>query len=223
MSKSSFAARSHIRNAVLCALATLTLAACGSEDGASSAAAAATTSSDTTVASTNVGMIDRSAEIDTSATPGSNTAASSSTTASTTASNTASSGSTASTTGTGSGTGSSAGTHTGTTTVGSGTTASTGNKSTAPVKSTTTSGVATLDWMPPTENTDGSSLTDLAGYTVYYGTSPNNLTQSVKVTNPGLTAYTVSDLPSGTWYFAVTSYSASGVESTRTSTISTTI
>jgi hypothetical protein len=77
--------------------------------------------------------------------------------------------------------------------------------------------------MPPTENTDGSVLTNLAGYTVYYGTSPGNLTQSVKVTNPGLTAYTMSNLPSGTWYFAVTSYSSAGIESSRSGIVSTTI
>jgi len=88
---------------------------------------------------------------------------------------------------------------------------------------TTVNGVATLDWLPPTENSDGSTLTNLAGYTVYYGTSPDNLAQSVKVTNPGLTAYAVTGLTSGTWYFAVTSYSADGVESSRTTTVSTKI
>ena len=66
-------------------------------------------------------------------------------------------------------------------------------------------------------------MTNLAGYTVYYGTSPDNLTQSVKVTNPGLTAYTLSNLASGTWYFAVTSYSSAGIESTRSAVISTKI
>jgi hypothetical protein len=80
-----------------------------------------------------------------------------------------------------------------------------------------------LDWMPPTENEDGSVLTNLAGYTIYYGTSASNLTQSVKVTNPGLSAYTLSNLASGTWYFAVTSYSATGVESARSGVVSTTI
>jgi hypothetical protein len=77
--------------------------------------------------------------------------------------------------------------------------------------------------MPPTENTDGSVLTNLAGYTVYYGTSASNLTQSVKITNPGLTACTLSNLPSGTWYFAVTSYSSTGIESSRSGVVSTTI
>jgi hypothetical protein len=94
-------------------------------------------------------------------------------------------------------------------------------KTAAPVK--TVNGIATLDWLPPTENSDGSVLTNLAGYTVYYGTSPDNLAQSVKVTNPGLTAYAVTGLTSGTWYFAVTSYSADGVESSRTTTVSTQI
>ncbi len=84
-------------------------------------------------------------------------------------------------------------------------------------------GTATLDWTPPTLNSDGTALTDLAGYTVYYGTAPDKLSQSVKVTNPGLSAFTVSNLASGTWYFAISAYSTSGTESVRTDVISTTI
>jgi Fibronectin type III domain len=84
-------------------------------------------------------------------------------------------------------------------------------------------GSATLDWTPPTENTDGSALANLAGYNIYYGTSPDSLTLSVKVTNPGLTAYTLTDLAPGTWYFAVTSYSSAGAESVRTGMLSTTL
>ena len=86
-----------------------------------------------------------------------------------------------------------------------------------------TSGVATLDWEPPTRNSDGSVLTDLAGYTVYYGTSPTNLSQKVKIGNPGLSAYTLTNLAPGTWYFAVTTSSASGSESALSTIISTTI
>jgi cell division septation protein DedD len=86
---------------------------------------------------------------------------------------------------------------------------------------TPSSGTVTVDWMPPTENTDGSVLTNLAGYEIYYGTDPNNLTKSVKVTNAGLTAYTMSDLASGTWYFAIAALSSTGAESTRTQMIST--
>ena len=99
--------------------------------------------------------------------------------------------------------------------------ASTGT--TTPSPKPVSTGTVTLDWTPPTENSDGSALTNLAGYTVYYGTSPDKLTESVKVTNPGLTAYTVSNLASGTWYFAVSSYSSAGVESVRSGVISTQI
>ena len=31
-------------------------------------------------------------------------------------------------------------------------------------------GSMSLSWTPPTQNTDGSALTDLAGYKLYYGT-----------------------------------------------------
>jgi hypothetical protein len=94
------------------------------------------------------------------------------------------------------------------------------SNATPPSNTKSSTGTATLDWTPPTENSDGSVLTDLAGYTVYYGTSPNNLTQSVKIGNPGLTAYTMTNLPAGTWYFAVTSYSTTGAESARSGVIS---
>jgi hypothetical protein len=102
----------------------------------------------------------------------------------------------------------------------------TANAALAPFTVTVTqasNGVATLDWTPPTENTDDTTLTNLAGYNIYYGTSATSLTESVKVTNPGLTAYTLTNLSPGTWYFAVTSYSSTGVESARTGTVSTTL
>jgi hypothetical protein len=76
-----------------------------------------------------------------------------------------------------------------------------------------TSGTATLNWTAPVTNTDGSALTDLAGYHIYYGTSPSALSTAIDVANPGTTTYTVSGLASGTWYFAVNAYTTSGLES----------
>jgi hypothetical protein len=209
MTLNAFAARSHIRNVLLCALATLALAACGAEGGSSSAAAVSTTDSNDSVASLvqpNVGMIDRSEGIDDAASAHAGVI-----TATATAS--ASTGSTS--------TGGASGSVpvVSTTTPASGTTVGSTAKVTTPVQTAST-GVATLDWTPPTENTDGSVLTNLAGYTVYYGSSPDDLSKTIKVTNAGLTAYTVTDLPAGTWYFAVTSYSSAGVESSRSGTIS---
>ena len=43
-------------------------------------------------------------------------------------------------------------------------------------------GDATLAWDPPTTNADGSPLTDLAGYKIYYVTTSGNYTNSITVT-----------------------------------------
>jgi hypothetical protein len=86
-----------------------------------------------------------------------------------------------------------------------------------------TPGSATVSWVAPTENVNGTALTDLAGYNVYYGTNSASLNQKVAVSNAGATAYTVSGLTSGTWYFAVTSYTSEGVESARSPLSSKTI
>jgi hypothetical protein len=71
-------------------------------------------------------------------------------------------------------------------------------------------GSATLSWTPPTRNTDGSALTNLAGYRVVYGRSSSTLDQIVQIANPGVSTYTVTGLSSGAWYFAVRAYSSSG-------------
>jgi hypothetical protein len=74
-------------------------------------------------------------------------------------------------------------------------------------------GSATLSWTPPTANTDGSQLTTLAGYRIYYGTSQSNLDQQVQIANPGISSYQLDDLTAGTWYFSVHSYTSDGTES----------
>ena len=84
-------------------------------------------------------------------------------------------------------------------------------------------GAATLSWNPPTENADGSSLIDLAGYRIYYGRNPDNLTQVVVLNNPGLTRYVVENLTPARWHFEMTSVNTEGVESRRTPTASKTI
>jgi hypothetical protein len=74
-------------------------------------------------------------------------------------------------------------------------------------------GTALVSWLPPTENTDGSPLLDLAGYKIYYGTSSGSYTSNVNVSSPGTTSYLLEDLGSSDWYFAMTAYNSMGVES----------
>ena len=71
---------------------------------------------------------------------------------------------------------------------------------------------AILSWYAPKTNADGTPLTDLAGYKVYYGPSSGNYTQTIDVGNA--TAIQIDSLAAGTWYFAVTAYDSSGNEST---------
>jgi hypothetical protein len=68
-------------------------------------------------------------------------------------------------------------------------------------------------WTPPTQNDDGSTLTDLSGYKIHYGTTSKTYTQSVSVNNAGLTRYQLDSMPSGKIYIAMTAVNAAGAES----------
>lgn len=74
-------------------------------------------------------------------------------------------------------------------------------------------GTATLSWLPPSQNTDGSAVTDLAGYRILYGKSASSLDQTVSINTISITSYIVENLSSGTWYFAVVAINQLGVES----------
>ena len=81
----------------------------------------------------------------------------------------------------------------------------------------------TLSWSAPSENTNGSALTNLAGYEIYYGTDPSDLTQQISINTVGIMDYVVSNLSSGTWYFEVVAVNSAGEKSAPTSIVSTTI
>jgi hypothetical protein len=74
-------------------------------------------------------------------------------------------------------------------------------------------GYATIRWTPPTTNTDGSALTNLASYKIRYGTNRSSLDRSVLVDDPTRRSHTINSLGTGTWYFAVRAVNTSNVES----------
>ena len=76
-----------------------------------------------------------------------------------------------------------------------------------------TTGAATLSWSPPTENVDGTPLTNLAGYRVLYGQASASLNQQVDIPTAGVTSAVIEGLASGTWYFAVKAYTTANVMS----------
>jgi hypothetical protein len=76
-----------------------------------------------------------------------------------------------------------------------------------------TLGSATLSWEAPTQNEDGTTLTDLAGFKVYYGPAVDNYPNVATINNPTVTTYLVENLSPGTWFFVVTAFNFSDDES----------
>jgi hypothetical protein len=95
---------------------------------------------------------------------------------------------------------------------------STGSMSSAPLNergrpAINLPGSVTLSWIPPTENTNGTPLTDLAGYHIRYGTNPVDLGKSIDLSGTNTTAYEITGLAPGTYYFAISAYTTMGAES----------
>jgi len=74
-------------------------------------------------------------------------------------------------------------------------------------------GSTTVSWTAPTTNMDGSTLLNLAGFRVYYGTSSTALSSSTTIDDMTRRSATISSLAPGTWYFAVRAFNSSNAES----------
>jgi hypothetical protein len=84
-------------------------------------------------------------------------------------------------------------------------------------------GSTTVSWTKPTQNSDNSALTNLAGFKVLFGNSASALNQSQAVNSATATSTTIAALGSGTWYFAVRAVNSAGVESDNSSVVSKTV
>jgi hypothetical protein len=85
-----------------------------------------------------------------------------------------------------------------------------------------TNGVS-VAWTPPTQNADGSTLTDLSGYKIHYGAVSGDYTGSVSVNSAGITRYELDTLPKGKSYIAMTAVNAAGAESDFSKEVSVTV
>jgi hypothetical protein len=74
----------------------------------------------------------------------------------------------------------------------------------------------TLRWQAPTQNVDGSDLTDLAGFVIYWDTTSRGYASggggSFVINSPSTTEWEVTAAP-GTYYFAMTAFDADNNES----------
>lgn len=84
-------------------------------------------------------------------------------------------------------------------------------------------GSTRLSWQAPTTRTDGTPLTNLAGYRIRYGNSSGNYPNVITIANGTVTSAVVSNLLPGTYFFVTTAYDAAGYESNFSSQVSTTI
>jgi hypothetical protein len=83
-------------------------------------------------------------------------------------------------------------------------------------------GTIKLAWDAPTTNIDGTPLTDLAGYKIYYGPTSGSYTNTLDVGN--VTTSAVNNLTDGlTYYFTVSAYNSAGVESSFSNEVSKTL
>jgi hypothetical protein len=82
---------------------------------------------------------------------------------------------------------------------------------------------ALLTWTPPTQNTDGTALTNLAGYRIHWGRASGQLTESAQLAEPAATTYTVRNLSLGEWFFGVRAYTTQGAESALSNIVAKTI
>jgi len=72
--------------------------------------------------------------------------------------------------------------------------------------SPTGTGSIKLSWVAPVSRADGAALamSEIAGYTVHYGTSYGNYPYSIAINDGSATSVTVTDLPAGTYYMVMT-------------------
>jgi hypothetical protein len=84
-------------------------------------------------------------------------------------------------------------------------------------------GSATLSWSAPTLRTDGTPLSNLAGYRIHYGNAVGVYSSKVTINSAGITTYVIENLGAGTWYFVTTAFDSTGAESDYSNVASKTI
>jgi hypothetical protein len=72
---------------------------------------------------------------------------------------------------------------------------------------------AYLSWTRPDQNTDGSPLTNLAGYRLRYGSSPAAMNSHLFIGSPDTTEAEISGLAPGSWSFEIRAITAEYAES----------
>jgi len=71
-----------------------------------------------------------------------------------------------------------------------------------------------VSWRAPATNDDGTPVSSLTGFRVFYGNVSGQYSQSLLASSPDITSVAIEGLTSSTtWYFVVKALAAGGVES----------
>lgn len=91
----------------------------------------------------------------------------------------------------------------------------------ATASATPKSGSVSLSWTAPSTRSDGKnlSLSEISGYTVYYGNKAGSYPNAIDINNPATTSTTIKDLPSGTYYMVMTTRDTAGQESAKSNMV----
>lgn len=75
-------------------------------------------------------------------------------------------------------------------------------------------------WAPPTQNSDGTPLQDLAGYRIFQRLQTEDTwPTSITLANPGLVRYVINDLSTAETCFALVSFNTAGKDSEKTDAV----
>ncbi len=74
-------------------------------------------------------------------------------------------------------------------------------------------GYITLSWTPPTQNDDGSRVTGLNGYNIYYGFEPDRYSYHTSVRRRTTVTKVIDNLSPNRYWLSVTAVTAEGSES----------
>jgi len=91
-----------------------------------------------------------------------------------------------------------------------------------PPSDPTTVGNTTITWNAPSTRVDGTpiAMSELGGYYLYYGKSPDDISTVINIQDPYTFEITLNNLPSGKYYFRVSAFDTDGIEGPKSQTIS---
>lgn len=81
--------------------------------------------------------------------------------------------------------------------------------------------VPSLSWVAPSAREDGTgmSLSEIAGFRVYYGAQPGDYSDTIEINDHTVVQLALASIPAGTYYVAISTVDTGGRESALSSEV----